>query len=102
MRRGEEGRGYSDYEGLSSNGNDVRSEDSTRILLELHRMMKSVLTALNIPVSTEIEEGEQPKRVRKLKSKLMSAVATPSARGIEAVVTYMSKAIPTIVQDILR
>ena len=82
---------------------DAESEDSPRMVPEIHAMLRVLLRSFNIPLPrTGIEDDKPPKRVRKLKAKMLSVVASPAARGIEGVIQYIISEFPRIIHEIIR
>ena len=96
-------RGEDDGRGDGGDGGDGGYEDSPKKLSEIHAMLKALLSTLNIKLpTTGIAENERSKRVRSIKSTMMTLVATPAARGIETVIKYLVNEMPIIIQMILR
>ena len=84
-------------------GGDGGSEDSPRMVPEIHAMLRVLLRSFNIPLPrTGIEDDKPPKRVRKLKAKMLAVVATPAARGIEGVIQYIITEFPRMIHEIMR
>ena len=84
-------------------GGDGGYQDSPQKLSEIHAMLKALLSTLNIQLpTTGIAENGRSKRVRRIKSTMMTLFATPAARGIEIVIKYLLKEMPIIIQMILR
>ena len=89
--------------GGDAGGGDGESEDSPRMVPEIHAMLRVLLRSFNIPLpGTGIEDDKPPKRVRKLKAKMLSVVASPAARGIEGVIQYIISEFPRIIHEIIR
>ena len=89
--------------GGDAGSGDAESEDSPRMVPEIHAMLRVLLRSFNIPLPrTGIEDDKPPKRVRKLKAKMLSVVASPAARGIEGVIQYIISEFPRIIHEIIR
>ena len=89
--------------GGDAGSGDAESEDSPRMVPEIHAMLRVLLRSFNIPLPrTGIEDDKPPKRVRKLKAKMLSVVASPAARGIEGVIQYIISEFPRIIHEIFR
>ena len=96
-------RGGDDGRGDGGDGGDGGYQDSPQKLSEIHAMLKALLSTLNIQLpTTGIAENGRSKRVRRIKSTMMTLFATPAARGIEIVIKYLLKEMPIIIQMILR
>ena len=128
-RRGEEDEEYSEGEGNGSDSQeqseidnrgvddgdddggdgdgdgdgDGGAEDSPKTLSEVHAMLTTLLRHFNVPLPTTRNEGDaKPKRVRRVKSKMITLAATPAARGLQPVIQYILTELPHIIQEILR
>ena len=89
--------------GGDAGSGDAESEDSPRMVPEIHAMLRVLLRSFNIPLpGTGIEDDKPPKRVQKLKAKMLSVVASPAARGIEGVIQYIISEFPRIIHEIIR
>jgi hypothetical protein len=82
---------------------DGGAEDSPKTLSEVHAMLTTLLRHFNVPLPTTRNEGDaKPKRVRRVKSKMITLAATPAARGLQPVIQYILTELPHIIQEILR
>jgi hypothetical protein len=82
---------------------DGGAEDSPKTLSEVHAMLTTLLRHFNVPLPTTRNEGDaKPKRVRRVKSKMITLSATPAARGLQPVIQYILTELPHIIQEILR
>ena len=82
---------------------DGGAEDPPKTLSEVHAMLTTLLRHLNVPLPTIRNEGDaKPKRVRRVKSKMITLAATPAARGLQPVIQYILTELPHIIQEILR
>ena len=81
----------------------IGAEDSPKTLSEVHAMLTTLLRHFNVPLPTTRNEGDaKPKRVRRVKSKMITLSATPAARGLQPVIQYILTELPHIIQEILR
>ena len=82
---------------------DGGAEDSPKTLSEVHAMLTTLLRHFNVPLPTiRIEDDAKPKRVRRLKSKMITLAATPAARGFQPLIQYILTELPRIIHEILR
>ena len=104
-------RGVDDGDGGSGDGGggdggdvgDRGAEDSPKTLSEVHAMLTTLLRHFNVPLpTTRIEDDAKPKRVRRLKSKMITLAATPAARGFQPLIQYILTELPRIIHEILR
>ena len=89
--------------GDDGDGDGGAEEDSPKTLSEVHAMLTALLRHFNVPLPTTRNEGDaKPKRVRRVKSKMITLAATPAARGLQPVIQYILTELPHIIQEILR
>ena len=94
-----------DFDGGGNDGGDGDggAEDSPKTLSEVHAMLTTLLRHFNVPLPTiRIEDDVKPKRVRRLKSKMITLAATPAARGFQPLIQYILTELPRIIHEILR
>ena len=95
-----------DFDGGGNDGGDGDggAEDSPKTLsAEVHAMLTTLLRHFNVPLPTiRIEDDAKPKRVRRLKSKMITLAATPAARGFQPLIQYILTELPRIIHEILR
>ena len=94
-----------DVDGGGNDGGDGDggAEDSPKTLSEVHAMLTTLLRHFNVPLPTiRIQDDAKPKRVRRLKSKMITLAATPAARGFQPLIQYILTELPRIIHEILR
>ena len=94
-----------DVDGGGNDGGDGDggAEDLPKTLSEVHAMLTTLLRHFNVPLPTiRIEDDAKPKRVRRLKSKMITLAATPAARGFQPLIQYILTELPRIIHEILR
>ena len=94
-----------DVDGGGNDGGDGDggAEDSPKTLSEVHAMLTTLLRHFNVPLPTiRNEDDAKPKRVRRLKSKMITLAATPAARGFQPLIQYILTELPRIIHEILR
>ena len=94
-----------DFDGGGNDGGDGDggAEDLPKTLSEVHAMLTTLLRHFNVPLPTiRIEDDAKPKRVRRLKSKMITLAATPAARGFQPLIQYILTELPRIIHEILR
>ena len=97
-----DGDGGDDGGGDGGGGGPGGSEDSPKMLSEVHAMLTVLLRSFDVPLPTAVDATPKRIRIRRIKSKVMALVATPAARGIENVIKYIIREMPVIIQRILR